>query len=66
MILHPESFNRDGKHFVLLPLDEFRAVAEMIEDYQDLTDLRNARAADDDSPGVPLEDVLKRYGIKEP
>jgi uncharacterized protein (DUF433 family) len=34
-------------------------------DFQDLTDLRKARADDDGSPGVPLDDVLKRYGITD-
>ena len=62
--LHPNYINKDGKHeFVVLPYEEFTLIKELLEDYQDLHDLREAKKAEGDKPGIPLEQVKAELGI---
>ncbi len=63
--LHPEVWRRGGQTYVLLPYEEFVRLLQALNDERDLRLLREARAADDDSPGVPLDDVLKELGLSE-
>jgi hypothetical protein len=64
--LHPEVLRRDGKdQFVVLPYEEFVELKERLEDALDLINLREAKRTDTDEPGIPMEEVLKRFGITE-
>ena len=61
--LHPEFWQRGEQRFVMLPYEEFVAIQEALEDARDLRLLRAARDEDDNSPGIPLADVLKELGL---
>ena len=42
--LHPEILKKNGKkEFVVLPYEEFTALQELLDDYEDLLDLRAAK-----------------------
>ncbi|MEI6640176.1 MAG: hypothetical protein WCL46_10690 [Chlorobium sp.] len=38
---------------------EYQAIEELMEDYMDLIDLREAKAEGQDQPSVPLDEVIK-------
>ncbi|MBU6179788.1 MAG: type II toxin-antitoxin system Phd/YefM family antitoxin [Verrucomicrobia bacterium] len=58
MSIHPQVIEKDGKkEFVVIPYDEFLAIQDQLEDYQDLMDLREAKRESLDEPSVPLHTV---------
>lgn len=61
--LHPEILKKDGKQFVVLTHEEFEAVQELLNDYEDLVDLRSATTAERDEPTRSLPEVKKELGI---
>jgi len=64
MVLHPQIIEKNGKEeFVVLPYEEFVALEEMLEDYEDLRDLRAAKAECADEPGIPLDQAVKELGL---
>ncbi|MDV7403094.1 type II toxin-antitoxin system Phd/YefM family antitoxin [Arthrospira platensis SPKY1] len=53
MSIHPQVIEKEGKkEFVILPYDEFLAIKESLEDYEDLKDLREAKVEEAHSPTV--------------
>lgn len=53
---------KDGqKAFAVLPCDEFVATQELLGDFQDLVDLREAKQADD-GERLSLDEVKRRLG----
>ena len=59
--LNPQIIEKGGKkEFVVLPYEEYEAIEELMEDYMDLIDLREAKAEGQDQPSVPLNDVIKQ------
>ena len=64
MTLHPQIIEKQGKkEFVVLPYDEFLKIEEILEDFEDLRDLRKAKAVSKNDPPLPLERVKKDLGI---
>ena len=62
--LHPQIIEKNGaKESVVLPYQEFIALREWIEDMEDLLELREAKRAEGDVPGRPLEEVTKDLGL---
>lgn len=62
--IHPNILERDGKKaFVVLPYEEFVMIEEELQEYYDLKELRAAKAAEADSPTVPLSEVKKELGL---
>ena len=60
MSRHPQIIEKDGKkEFVVLPYDEFLAIQEALEDFDDLEELRAAKAEAEKKPGIPLASVRK-------
>jgi len=60
MQLNPQIIEKGGKkEFVVLPYEEYQAIEELIEDYMDLIDLREAKSAEQDESSVPLDEVIK-------
>jgi PHD/YefM family antitoxin component YafN of YafNO toxin-antitoxin module len=58
MSIHPQVIEKDGKkEFVVIPYDEFLAIQDQLEDYQDLMDLREAKRESQDEPSAPLHTV---------
>ncbi len=66
MNLHPQFIGKEGsEEYVVLPIEEFRAVAEALEDYQDLQDLRRAKDAEAPAASTSLADVVTQLGLGE-
>ena len=61
--LHPEALSRNGKKFVVLPHEEFKAIQEELDQLEDLRALRAAKSEDGNAPGMSLAEVKQRYGI---
>lgn len=61
--LHPEILKREGKQFVVLTHEEFEAVRELLNDYEDLLDLRSAKSEEQDEPTRSLLEVKTELGV---
>ena len=62
--LHPNILERDGrKAFAVLPYEEFEKVREELDDYEDLKDLRTAKAEEGSAPVSPLGTVREELAI---
>jgi len=62
--LHPNYITKNGKReFVVLTYEEFSLIQKLLEDLDDLSELRKAKDAEDDAPGIPLEKVKTKLGI---
>jgi hypothetical protein len=63
MELHPNILEKNGKkEFVVLPYEEFRAMQELLEDAEDLLDLRRIKAEEADEPTIPFDEVCRQLG----
>ncbi len=59
MVLKPQILEKDGKkEFAIIPYDDFLKIQELLEDYEDISDLRAAKKSSQNDPGVPLKDVV--------
>ena len=62
--LHPRILEKDGKkEFAVLPYEEFEQLAEELSDYEDLKDLRSAKAKEEKAPASSLAEVRKQLNI---
>jgi hypothetical protein len=62
--LHPEILKKNGRNeFAVLPYEEYLAVTEALADYEDLQELRAAKAEESSAPTMSLNDAAKRYGV---
>lgn len=60
MTIHAQILKRNGKNeFAILPYKEFLAVQETLDDYEDLKDLRSAKAKERNSKTVSLKEAKK-------
>ena len=65
MKLHPQVIEKGGKsEFVVLPFKEYLAVREALSDYEDLRDLKKAKAQAQakGEKGVPLKKAVADLG----
>jgi hypothetical protein len=63
-VLHPRIIEKNGsKQSVVLPYAEYIALREWIEDMEDLLELREAKRAEGNVPGRPLEEIAKELGL---
>ena len=64
MKLHPQVIERDGKNeFVVLPTEEYEALTNLVEDYEDLRDLREAKSNSHGQQAVALGKVIQDLGL---
>ena len=62
--LNPELITKDGKSmFAMIPCEQFLAIKEMLEDFQDLQDLRAAKQEEYNQPAIALSDVKQMLGL---
>ena len=62
--LHPNILERNGeKAFVILPYEEFLLLEESLQDLEDLTTLRAAKADESDAPAVSLAEARDELGL---
>jgi len=65
MNLHVNYVKKNGKkEFAVIPYEEFIELQEQLADYEDLRELRKAKANEADAPTVSLEEAKKRLNIK--
>jgi len=69
MELKPQIIKKDGKNeYVVLTYKDYLKIQQALEDYQDLIDLRKAKAETINEPSIPFSDVkdeIKKQGKKE-
>ncbi len=64
MKLHPQIIEKEGKkEFVVLPFEEYQALTELLLDYEDLRDLREAKEESRGEEGVSLDKVVADFGL---
>lgn len=64
--LHPEFLTVNGRRqFAVLPYREFVALQERLEDMEDLLELRKAKKAEVNKPGIPLAEVKRRLAARK-
>lgn len=66
MKLHPQMIRTEGrKEFVVLPFDEYQALTKLMEDYEDLMDLREAKkiAQQKGEVSVSISSVIGELGL---
>ena len=64
MKLHPQILEKKGKReFVVLPFEEYETLTSLVEDYEDLKNLREAKSKSQDQKPVPLEKVIQDLGL---
>ncbi|KOR33546.1 prevent-host-death family protein YefM [Achromatium sp. WMS3] len=64
MELHPQTITKEGKNeFVVLPFAEYQALTELMYDYEDLKDLREAKENSKGKNSIPLEQVITEIGL---
>jgi hypothetical protein len=62
--LHPDYITKEGKReYVILPYEEFSLVKELLQNFEDLRDLRDAKAAEAETPVITLEEVKAKLSI---
>ena len=62
--LHPNILERGGKKaFAVLPYEEFVMIEKELDDFEDLKDLRAAKAEETNAPVVSLAEVRKKLKI---
>jgi PHD/YefM family antitoxin component YafN of YafNO toxin-antitoxin module len=60
--LHPQYIERNGiQEFVILPVEEFRALQERLDDAENLLALRTAIIEANPSERVSLTEVMKEF-----
>mgnify|MGYP001806925866 CR=1 FL=1 len=65
MNLHPQFIRQDGaEEYAILPIEEFRALTEVLEDYQDIQDLRSAKRAEATQTSTSLSDVISEFDLR--
>jgi hypothetical protein len=66
MKLHAQILKKNGRNeFVVLPYEEYRALAERLADAEDTLALRRARRADKRrTPGLSLDELKAKLGLK--
>lgn len=64
MELHPQFITKDGRdEYVVLPADEFHTLEALLEDYEDLRELREAKAEEHAATTVSLDTLLPEFQI---
>ncbi|MDO8550874.1 MAG: type II toxin-antitoxin system Phd/YefM family antitoxin [Ignavibacteria bacterium] len=69
MELKPQIIKKDDKNeYVVLTYKDYLKIQQALEDYQDLIDLRKAKAETINEPSIPFSDVkdeIKKQDKKE-
>jgi hypothetical protein len=60
MELKHQTIKKDGKNeFVVIPYKDFLIIRNMLEDYEDLIDLRKAKSESVNEPSISFSEVEK-------
>lgn len=62
--LEPQIIEHEGKKaFIVLPYDDFKKLSEELQCYEDLKDLRAAKAREADAPTISLAEARIKLEI---
>ena len=62
--VHSNILECNGKRqFVVLPYEEFLRIQDELSDYDDLKELRKAKAEERDAPTMTLEEARSEFGL---
>lgn len=61
--LHPQIVEKNGLKEVVLTYSEYVALRDWMEDVEDRLQLREAKRAENDLPGRPLEEIAKELDL---
>jgi len=65
MSIHPQIIEKDGiKESAVLPYQEFLEIQKILEDFEDLQELREAKAEEFNAPTRPLSQLLSEVTQK--
>ncbi|MEG3438774.1 hypothetical protein V0288_16730 [Pannus brasiliensis CCIBt3594] len=65
--LHPEFIPEDGQpRFAVIPYEEFLQLQELLEDVEDLLDLRTAKQEESNQPSLSMSEVRKLLNVDNP
>ncbi|MDD2714724.1 MAG: type II toxin-antitoxin system Phd/YefM family antitoxin [Candidatus Wallbacteria bacterium] len=65
--LHPEFLKKNGKaEFVVFPYDEYAIIQELLEDVEDLMDLREAKKKEAGKSALTLNEVKSKLKTAKP
>lgn len=63
--LHPEFITKDGQpQFAVIPYEEFVILKDLLEELEDLRDLRIAKQEESSQPSLSLKEVMQRLDLK--
>lgn len=63
MSINPQNIEKNGiKEFAVLPYHEFLGIQQLLEDFEDLQELRKSKAEEFNAPTQPLSQVLAELG----
>lgn len=64
LALHPNILERDGKKaFAVLPYEEFQNIQAELDDYEDIKELRAAKAIEKNAPTTTLSSIRDELNI---
>jgi hypothetical protein len=64
MLLHTQVLEKEGKkEFVVLPYDEFLKIQGIIEDFEDIQELKKAKEAEKHLESTPLSKAVEDLKI---
>ena len=64
MTFHPQIIEMNSKkEFVVLPYEEWLELQSVLEDAQDLLDLRQAKQDENSVPSLSLDEVKRRFDV---
>ena len=65
MTLHAEILVKNGKkQFAVLPYEEFLAIQELLEDAEDLLELRRAKRVERKKRSIPLAEAKRALSLR--
>lgn len=64
MQLNPQIIAKEGKEeFVVLPVEQYRMLIALVDDYEDLRDLRAAKEASKAQQSIPIDQAVLELGL---
>lgn len=62
--LHPSYIQKEGKkEYVVLPVDEFTRIKDLLSDYEDLMELRKTKNEEQHEKGYSLDEAKKLLNL---
>jgi hypothetical protein len=66
MDLRPQIIEKDGKkEYVILPYEEYLKIEQLLQDHEDLIDLRKAKSESVNEPSIPFRKVEEKISKKK-